>query len=185
MKIAAVCASSLSHNSGMITVDLALLSLVSELGQDVTVDLFTTENAHRLPGETSVLLDYQHLTDQAQLDGYDRVLYWGDFLQSRAYQIKDIARRAEETQGLTLAQCDDQVHFPLLMLEGASDALLAKTICTGGSIYINRAEDDGDRRYHAAMTRLYTQSRPLHPARRCTGHARRRFGVPAPPVRRL
>jgi hypothetical protein len=153
-RVAAICAASLSNNSGMITVDLALRSLAADLGFADTLDLYTVEHEHTV----HPLLQYRELSSVQQLEGYDRIVYWGDFLHSRPYHVGDLVNRAQ-TRGVTAEEMLGSRVLPLLLADGASPDLARRIIVSGGSLYINRIEDDAYPQYRSAMENLYSGAR--------------------------
>ena len=144
MRIAAVCAYPAKFNNGMLSVDLALKSFLARHGIVADVTNFAVGPDLSIAGG----LDYRSLTGWEELEEYDRVLFWGDFLHARRYHQQDLRNR-----GLT------EVGQRALLLEGAPDALLEKVVCFGGTIYINQLTDLADERYVAALTRLYGKAR--------------------------
>ena len=161
LRIAAICAYPEGLNTGMLSVDAALPSALSRiLSQGWKLDLFTIEDAVRVgPQEGPRHVEYGVLARRRQLLDYDRIQYWGDFLQSRRYHQRSVQRRG----GLRWAvdqpeEAIRRVHR-LLLLEDAPADLLRRVICFGNSNYINSAEDESDARYMAAIGRLYTEAR--------------------------
>lgn len=158
-RFAAICAFPAKLNTGMISVEAALQSLASRLPAPVDLNLFCVEKAHELPArDPAATLKYHHLSDVSQLQGYDRILIWGDFLHARKYQINGLAPRARELHGP-----DYKVHLKrmgrLLRMTEADPELLSRVLCVGGSIYINDHEDECDRAYIEPTARLFRNAR--------------------------
>jgi hypothetical protein len=160
MKIAAICAYTLSRNTGMLSVDAALCSFVFRNLPSVTIDFFTIEGEYVLFPEKQqhAEISYNLLTNQKQLYDYDVVIFWGDFLHSRGFHLEHILprqriRNPEISSGAFL----DRI-FDVLLLENAPEELLRKTICFGGSIYFDSPHHQADARYRAAVTRLFSNA---------------------------
>lgn len=161
MRIAAVCAPTRGLNTGMLTVDCALLSLIwrEDVQRNIAIDLFNVEYGYTVNDlHGAPLLRYEKLESLSQLEGYDRVLYWGDFLTARRYQETGLRSRLRREQGHAFSDDTFNHVAGLLIMEGASDELLNKTICVGGSIYTNNWRDESDKRYNEAIGRFYSQA---------------------------
>lgn len=157
MKVAAICAPSKSHNTGMLSVDLAAMSLFPRTSPH-TLKLFNVEEEHTVPSLSGPVLHYEKLSRQSDLNEFDRVIYWGDFLQSRAYHRRNVHKRGE-ARGHSIEFSEDSIVYPLLLLENAPKEILEKTIFFGNSVYINRLTDEADERYLSAISRVYAESR--------------------------
>lgn len=163
MRIAIISASTVDNfNTGMISVDLAAASLQSELkgtkfdwfmfpsppGRKNNVNSFWEKH-----GET--FGRYELPKDLNLLKKYDRIIYWGDFLNSRTFMRSGGAAQLrhlgmpEEEQRDTLLKC--------LLLRDQPDSVIARTILFGGSILPDRQSDYTDSSYPELFDRLVSR----------------------------
>ncbi|WP_431284134.1 polysaccharide pyruvyl transferase family protein [Humitalea sp. 24SJ18S-53] len=162
MKIAVVGAYNPGRNTGMLTVDLAFHSIVEKYSQEnrISATLLNVEDNQDFNDQkTGTKLISKKLNNIEELEEFDKIVYWGDFLHSRTYFKKDLRFRHGRRVG------DDQIEeylkfaYGLLMLEDADDQMLSNVICFGSSLIINTHFDDADKRYRASIKRLYENSR--------------------------
>jgi hypothetical protein len=78
MNIALICAYPASTNPGMISVDLSFEELLKSI-KNLNFTKFCLEKK----------LGYTFLEDTSQLDNYDKIIYWGDFLHWLNYASND------------------------------------------------------------------------------------------------
>jgi hypothetical protein len=159
MRIAAICAFPTDHNPGMLSVDVALDHLLVRHGVDAEVQMFNFVGPVEVAAGGSNLpaISHRKLSDPRELEAYDVILYWGDFLHSWRYLHHDVRVVSPEERRSAPGFRDEAMAT--LLLEGAPDSLLRKVICFGGSLYINRPEHDADARYNGAIKRLYSNAR--------------------------
>src|SRR5262245_7788661 len=128
MKIAAICAFPASNNPGMVSVDLGLLHFVARHRISGDVDLFNISQAVEFPGSGRLpAVRHRLLRDQSELEGYDVILYWGDFLHTRRYMTHELGIMIEEDRGKPEETFNRGLK--LMLLEGAPESLLRKVIC--------------------------------------------------------
>jgi hypothetical protein len=134
----------MNQNTGMISVDTAALSLFRRppLLSDFKPTFFIagrSESFCRIPdcGE----IQYHALNDPEQLESFDKILFWGDFLHSRRY--------------FEIAGLDKDLVHRCLLLSGSSQELRSKVVSFGTSMYINTLEDQTDEPYRRAIGKLY------------------------------
>lgn len=159
MKIAAICALPLT-NPGMLSVDTALGDVLRRHGIRAQVDYFCGLEGHVSDGGSSRFSarTYKALEAVDQLEAYDRIIIWGDFLQSRQY-LKDIAAiRFERIERESQSEADAYARA-LFLLDQLPDSQMSKVICFGGSIYLNGPSDDWNGDYRRAVSRLYRSAR--------------------------
>ncbi|HWA19059.1 MAG TPA: polysaccharide pyruvyl transferase family protein [Devosia sp.] len=159
MRIAAICAFPADHNPGMVSVDVALHHFLSRYGIEADVQMFNFVKAVEIPsaGANYPSISQRRLTDPRELEDYDIILYWGDFLHSWRYLNYDVRVVTPEEQRSDPGFLDGAMAA--LLLEGAPESVLRKVICFGGSLYINRPQHDANARYHSAIARLYSNAR--------------------------
>lgn len=162
-QIAVVCANNASQNTGMFSVDLALLTLLDELGawDRVEAAYFNTPMLppyDRRDATSGVSIDtpagtaivYRKLVDpEEQLAPFDRIVYWGDFLHARRYGDIGVIP-------------DDLARRCLLLAEAPRD-LKRRVFAFGGCLYVNDAEDERDDKYLSAIGELYAAARGVYP----------------------
>ncbi|HSH89566.1 MAG TPA: polysaccharide pyruvyl transferase family protein [Ramlibacter sp.] len=142
----------------------------------LTVDAALTSFAHRHP---ELALDIEHFNVEApdavrhasgawdtetkllssltQVTGHHALVFWGDFLQARAYHHTDIrGRLVAANLETTPVELETKLRSiqDLLLLRGASESLLQKTILFGGTFYVNTPQDERDPYYAPALSRL-------------------------------
>ncbi len=156
MKIAFICAFNGNQNTGMVSVDAAIPSLIGRLPEEARpqVRLFCTELAQTfgdIPGWGRV--DYALLDKPIkQLAGFDRIVFWGDFLHAKRYHVLD-HRLRQIRAGLTAEEAKES-GYRRLLLEDAPDEMLQRVVVFGGSMFHNRLMEE-DKRYAAAIGRLF------------------------------
>ena len=153
MKIAAIAAFPFAMNPGMISVDRAVIDVLQDAGRDCELDLFCLEKSFTL--ETGYLdMDYAALRDPAQLEAYDRIIFWGDFLHWNTYARTDVASRMLKAGAARSPEEVREMWFKLMLLEDRPD-LRKRSIVFGSTIYGLGAADLADRRYVDAIRALY------------------------------
>jgi hypothetical protein len=161
VKIAVVSAYPIGFNTGMFSSDLALRSFLARHNIEAELTTFSIGPDLTIPrhGAEGGQLTYHSLSRWEQLSNFDRIVFWGDFLHSRRLHLQDMPWMTQNSaMSISPEELDERV-FSGLLLEAAPDAVLEKTICFGGTIYINSLADAGDRRYTAALTRLFSTAR--------------------------
>jgi hypothetical protein len=156
MNVAFICAFPASSNPGMVSVDLAVESVKSRLPEDTVVDRFCAWKGIEKQG--SIPLNYQCYHSLDQLNHYDVIVFWGDFLHWRGYAYKDFLNRGRgKIQNFTDQDIIDQ-WYKLYLFENQPN-LQQRTIVFGGTFYAMCTEDLADQRYINALTALYKNSK--------------------------
>lgn len=155
--IALICALPVLSNSGMISVDLSF-ETVSRVLPDSNVVRFCAAEL-TIPGSRPV--HYTKFDDVAQLEDFDLIIYWGDFMQwikygSEYIGISNITQSAVENVA-SIEEIKKQTlnnWYKLYLLEGRPD-LQKKTIVFGSTLCgLDSAQLQNDR-YKTALTSLY------------------------------
>lgn len=158
IKVAVVCAYPAGTNPGMLSVDLAFESIIGSSINPMTVERFCY--GRNLDKSGPIRLKYTELHNVAQLEEFDRIVYWGDFLHWRGYAINDWLSRA---QGRHADWSDEKLldqWYELYLLENRPD-LQSRAICFGGTFYGLDSRDLVDERYQTALTFLYNNARAV------------------------
>lgn len=159
MKIALICALPDLANSGMLSVDLAFESLKKYLRPDVDIIRFCSWKNISRPGAVSI--HYQPLTDVSQLEQFDKIIYWGDFLHWHNYGPSFMSAKGTEwyaaQHDLTIDHA--KIHltdawYSMYLLENRID-LQKKSIIFGGTICGINSDQISVARYQQALHSLY------------------------------
>jgi len=156
MNIAVICAFPASSNPGMLSVDLAVESLRQGLPSNTNIDRFCAWRGFDKQGV--IPLHYRHYHSISQLESYDRVIFWGDFLHWRSYGLKDFLTRG---RGKIENFHDQDIidHWYSLYLFENHQELQNKTLIFGGTFYAMTHEDVSDCRYMQALASLYSNAK--------------------------
>lgn len=157
MRIAVVSAFPFLSNPGMITVDRAVVDVLQDAGIECDIDFFCLEKAFTLD-LGYLAIDYNHLDRADRLDGYDRILFWGDFLHWKNYVLRDVVPRMTRSGAANSPSAVVDAWYQRIMLEGRAD-LQRKSIIFGSTVYALTATDLADDRYAAALSALYANAR--------------------------
>lgn len=150
MNIALVCACPAGTNTGMISVDLAFESLNLK---NVSVTRFCSWK--NISKKTSIDLEYTELTNISQLENFDKIIFWGDFLHWIEYFKKDwFNKTIKQNPAITFNDASD-VWYSLYLLENRID-LQRKTIIFGSTLYGLNSNSFVDSRYLSALKSLYS-----------------------------
>jgi polysaccharide pyruvyl transferase WcaK-like protein len=156
MKIAFICAFPASSNPGMVSVDLAVESVKSRLDPNIEIDRFCAWRGFEKQG--LIPLNYRCYSSIDQLQSYDLIVFWGDFLHWRGYAYKDFLTRGRGK----IKDFDDQdiidQWYQMYLFENQPE-LQQRTIVVGGTFYAMGVEDMADQRYMLALTNLYKNSK--------------------------
>jgi len=166
-------------NTGMLTVDLGFLSYMlrtEHLGRfevhHVNAEKYSFFNSPK----GGKFIEFHAMDDlDLDLEEYDRIVYWGDFLHSRRFQMSDLLWRWGKPDEAQERRIVDGI-FRNLLLEDAPDHVLQRVIVFGSSLYINNREDEADPRYAAAIKRLYANARLLLLRDPVSAYYAQRFG---------
>lgn len=155
-KVAVICAFNSAVNTGMVTVDLAAVRFFSQSIPSAEIVLFNVDQRRKIAGPSGHLT-YEHLSEVSQLKDFDVIVIWGDFLLSRRYHKADLAnrvrKRVPDVSGSEIDEIVDK-HARLLLLADADDDILRRTVCFGGSLYVNTPLDDAEKTYRRRLDRL-------------------------------
>ena len=152
-KIAVICAYSAGRNPGMISSDLAFMSVHKRIGQEYSVTFLCAELKYTI-SHAQYPIHYELLSDQKQLHEFDLIVYWGDFIHWIGYAFQDWLPRHQIIHPSHSEQSILDLWYKLFLLEGAPD-LQKKTLIFGGTLYALNAKQLSDERYVSALTSLY------------------------------
>jgi hypothetical protein len=150
MKIALICAYPAGTNHGMISVDYAFETIKSKINSDIKIERFCAWRSIE-----DNLLSYTELHSLSQLESFDKIIYWGDFLHWIEYAKKDWANKTLDRNPLMTFDEVIDCWYQLFLLEGRED-LQKKTIVFGNTLYGLNAEQLLDQRYINALKLLYS-----------------------------
>ncbi|NGP18514.1 polysaccharide pyruvyl transferase family protein [Devosia aurantiaca] len=145
----------------MLSVDAALPQMLARNGIDADVTYFSMIGGETLEApeqSTFSTRTYRELNVRVSYHEYDVVLIWGDFLHSRHFHTDVTLSVKQKYPGRQTDEIENTI-YKCLMMEGQPSTVLDRTICFGGSLYINGPCDDWDHRYRSAVERLYSQAR--------------------------
>jgi hypothetical protein len=161
--IALICALPVLSNSGMLSVDLAFETVKNYI-PDCNVVRFSAEEINR-PG--SIPIVYKKLTSIDQLESFDLIIYWGDFMQWIKYGPTYIGNAGLKTYSednnisLETAKLDTLNNwYKLFLLEGRID-LQKKTIIFGSTLCGLDSVQISNNRYRDALISLYKNSKTV------------------------
>ena len=153
MKIALICATPAGTNTGMISVDLAFDSIKEQLPDTVHVERFCGWKSIK----KSESLKYTELYNISQLENFDKIIYWGDFLHWINYGENDwVSRYMRKNLNCNETEAIDK-WYQLCLLEHRPD-LQKKTIIFGNTIYGLTSAQLLNNRYLTALTELYSNT---------------------------
>lgn len=181
-RIALLCAYN-TANTGMFTVDFAARAFLANHPAAAAAEVthFTVEGDYATrSGDASIA--YRRLRSLGELEEFDAIIHWGDFLHARRYYLTDLyGRQLRATPGTTPAQARRRTSplANLLIMHRAPDHILRRTICFGGSIYINSRADEADSLYRAAIGRLYAKAALVTLRDPVSAHFAHRYAGPA------
>jgi len=156
MKIAFICAFPAGSNPGMLSVDLAIETVRSKLPSNTVVDRFCAWRSIVKPG--MMPMNYNLYYSLSQLENYDKIVFWGDFLHWRGYAYADFLSRGRgKAKNTTDNDIIDQ-WYQLYLFENCQH-LQQRTIVFGSTLYALGADDINDQRYMSALTSLYKNSK--------------------------
>lgn len=156
MKVALICAFPAGSNTGMLSVDLSFDSLLSVLDQEIEITKFCPWKSFDKSDKTP--LKYLEYKNTEQLDDFDHVIFWGDFLHWIVYAENDWYSRGKNLNpDLTQYEIVD-LWYDLCLLENHQE-LQKKTSIIGGTLYGLKSEDFDNKRYMSALKNLYDNAR--------------------------
>lgn len=152
MKIALICAEPAPKNTGMTSVDLAFDSVLSLLPPGTRVTRFYCNNDKK-----HKFLDFENLESIKQLDNFDTIIYWGDFLHWLTYAVDDWVIAHSKKHDATRKSII-QKWYSLFMLEDRPD-LQKKVIVFGSTLHGLDATQLCNTRYRSALVSLYQNAK--------------------------
>lgn len=159
---AVICADPTDLNPGMLSVDLAFACLLRELPGDNEVVYFNPKQARSLEGSEGALR-YRLLSDTAELERFDTVIYWGDFVHWLRYAHWDWQYgHPQQAAGHTPAQLLDQ-WYRLYLLETQVNDFRGRIVVFGGTLYGMTGQEFSNPRYQSALSTLYGSARLVAP----------------------
>lgn len=159
-KIAIISASTPANgNTGMISAEFGALSLLKEFPKArlswITFPSKPGSVDNAFTKYVKKQVDFKTLPEAViDLEEYDAIFYWGDFLNSWTF-VRVSAPRQVKAAGLDMnPDTMADMLFKCLLLEGMPDKVMNRVILFGGTILSNQLIDYKDQRYEAAFTRL-------------------------------
>jgi hypothetical protein len=159
MKIALVCAVPDLSNSGMLSVDLAFESIKKYINSDIEITRFCSWKD--IVREGPVALYYRRLHDISQLEEFDKIIYWGDFLHWVKYGPSFLSSKGTEwyasQSNLTIENAKlklTESWYSMYLLEGRPD-LQKKAIVFGNTVYGIDSAQMSNKRYNNALAAMY------------------------------
>jgi hypothetical protein len=153
IKIALICAHPAGTNNGMISVDAAFHRIEMLLNNKIEVTRFCSWRKL----SKGDLLNYEHYYSADQLIDYDKIIFWGDFLQWIGYAKNDWIDKSKK---MNLSDNDKKlidIWHSLFLFEN-NPKLRKKTILFGGTIYGLNSTQLADSRYLNNLTNLLNDS---------------------------
>ncbi len=161
-RFAAICADATDLNPGMLSVDLALACLLREVPGDSELVYFNPKQARSVEGSRGALR-YRPLNDIAELERFDTVVYWGDFVHWLRYAHWDWRYdNPDVALGQSPAQLLDK-WYRLFLLETQTERFRNRIVVFGGTLYGMTAQDYANPRYESALKALYGTARLVAP----------------------
>lgn len=149
MKIAVVSALPVGLNTGMLTVEYALSSLLAGK-KKWKIDRYCFERNFQIEHEHFGKIEAKKIDGSDILKSYDKILYWGDFLHWRGYLHKDLSMRNDHGKSkVDFSELEDK-YYDVFFLEKNKE-LLSKAIAFGGTIYPISLNDLMDTRYKSNL----------------------------------
>ncbi|HEX3463715.1 MAG TPA: polysaccharide pyruvyl transferase family protein [Candidatus Elarobacter sp.] len=160
-RLAIVLATPPGFNPGMAVTELALAAFLRRHGWEnaarcyriMTLDdrlglLPPEQRARAAPGADTGLRYHSAFAAFDEIRASDGVLYWADFLHMAGYvrHLEELFARRGIAAGAQLAQ--------LLLLDGAAEDVLAKSVTFGTSLLFNTLHDERDAAYGTALRRF-------------------------------
>ena len=146
----------------MLSVDLALDTVFRALPGHNTLTYLNPKRARIAPAIGGGL-NYLAMTDASMLDGFDAVIFWGDFFHWLPYARWDWAFENPMLEaGLGAPQLVDQ-WYRLFLLEHQCHRWQGRLVLFGGTWYGMTARQLADTRYSDALTALYGAARLVAP----------------------
>lgn len=155
MRIAVICAFNPNQNTGMCTVDRSARRFFAQV-PDAEVRYLVPGSVERIDaGDPELDGLYRPLQDDpAYPDGYDLIVFWGDFLHSYIYWNEDLRNRLKRDG---IVRTDEEARAfadRYLLLGEADDETLSKVVIVGSTTVADDLEAVQDAAYLAGLERL-------------------------------
>jgi len=159
LKIALVCALNFDKNPGMVSVDRAAINFFS--GRDVQIDWFFVGGTGQNNPGADDLFDFTSIFEaEGYPKKYDRIIFWGDFLQSYVHHESLIPMVLNEGYASNTHQARKLLRS-LLLFENASQEILSKVVICGSSIHADGVGMLMDENFKVALVRLLAGARSV------------------------
>lgn len=155
IKIAVICAYP-KFNPGMMSVDFSFDHIVSNIKEQIEFTRFCVDQDYDL-SYRDLNLKYINLESVNQLNDFDKIIIWGDFLTWYNYGHYDwLQRQNKKNKKLLNDELIDK-WYSCMLFENRKD-LQQKTIIFGTTLYGVNSLQLTDQRYYNALTNLYDNS---------------------------
>jgi hypothetical protein len=159
MKIAVVCAHNIDKNPGMVSVDRAAMNFFD--GRDLEIDwLIAGDSERHNPGVDNMPAFKSVFDVIGYPETYDRIVFWGDFLQSRTHHVSLIKQVLKCGHATDADQAMAFLRKKLLFEDGNPDTF-AKVVIFGSTIHADSVEMLVDEPFRRALTRLFAEARSV------------------------
>lgn len=152
IKIAIVNAFPVGLNPGMLSVDFAFDSFIKKYEVDANIDYLSSDMNYSLRHSENEIT-WARFKDVKQIYGYDKIIYWGDFLQWVGFGENDWCDRQPHEPKDKLMQ----EYYRLFLLD-KDEELHKKTILFGGTIYPLSSNDLLNTHYYNCLKQLITHA---------------------------
>jgi hypothetical protein len=155
-RIAAICATPRELNTGMRLVDLALKRILDQADLLESTDFFCFDVPDYLREDPSGIR-YRSILDAANLDAYDAIIIWGDFIITRKY-LETLALSLSRSRKLPPETVRDALLQRVLLRDFKPEAL-SRVIVFGQNIFLDKSAIFSDEPYLTALRKLLTHAR--------------------------
>ena len=153
IRIALICAYPIGTNTGMLSVDLAFESIVLN---NASVTRFCFWRGKQKQDKLD--LDYIELKEVRQLEHFDKIIFWGDFLHwIKYFNIDWKSKTLDRNPTMTESDAED-LWYKIFLLEDRVD-LQKRSIVFGSTLYGLDSNQLSNRRYTNALKSLYSNCR--------------------------
>jgi len=156
MKIASISAFPDSLNPGMLSCDLALSKILEKIPAIKMHTRFNIEEKISLPIQNKTF-DYEYLEDPEQLENFDCIIYWGDFLQLIDYAKQDYLSREKQRNKYINSDNSLDKWYKCILLENSPN-LQKRSLIFGSTIYNINSNKMQDRKYEKALQTILSNS---------------------------
>lgn len=156
MKVAVICALNIDKNPGMVTVDRAAKQFFT--GRRLELDWLVAGSADRHNPGVEDMGGFRPLFEESGYpEKYDRIIFWGDFLQSQVHHralipsLLSSGYAADPDEALLVLR-------RFLLLEGATSELLQRVAIIGSTIHADNADALIDDSFRKSLARLLSHA---------------------------